>query len=146
MALLCIRISELVSFAFSIHVHVYVPFHLLVVEQGSLCNLYIQGNTIPCDNNYMYIIGAKLHTCTCIYITYTCENYIHTKKTNMYNHVLLTLIKQFQQYRAFTISQDTEHDFYDAIPMPCLVFLRHTKSCFLCFFDNPYIPFNSQNF
>ena len=32
----------------------------------------------------------------------------------------------------------TEHDFYDAIPMPCLMFLRHPRSCLLCFFDNPF--------
>ena len=44
-----------------------------------------------------------------------------------------------QQFKALMmILQDTEHDFYEAIPMPCLVSLRHPMYCLLRFLDNPY--------
>ena len=47
-----------------------------------------------------------------------------------------------QQFRALMIIYT---EFYDAPNALSHVFLRHPRSCLLCFFDNPYIsPFNSQ--
>ena len=69
---------------------------------------------------------------------------IHVEKVIIHVEKVMAIVlfcKNAQQFRALMmILQDTEHDLYDAIPMPCLVFLRHLRSCLLCFFDNPYIP------
>ena len=69
-------------------------------------------------------------------IVLLCENTLPCMITYCYN-TELHIIYGAQQYRAlFTISQDTEHDFYDAIPMPYLMYLSETSQVsLLCFFN-----------
>ena len=77
----------------------------------------------------------------------------HAREIASYSSLIhaVVLCESAQRYRALLVilqSHRTQNMILRCYPNVSAILRRHTKSCLLCFFNNPYISpfFNSQNF
>ena len=101
---------------------------------------------------YGHAYSRPFFSCTRMRISRVYTRMIHRRGFStlvLFIHAVV-LCESAQRYRALMVilqSHRTQSMILRCYPNVSAILLRHTKSCLLCFFNNPYFPpFNSQNF